>query len=95
VTVDGYLIARHNRADADRSLPAKGVVRSYTGTRVGRDGRRVHRDAVYDPYSDVARERVVDAETGEVIVDKVESMKEKYAGRGRRKPPPDDSQSGG
>jgi hypothetical protein len=83
VTLDEYLVARHKRVDADRSLPEKGVVRSEAGTRVGRDGRRVHREALYDPYSDVASERVVDDETGDVIVDKVESMKKKYADRGR------------
>jgi hypothetical protein len=90
VTVDGYMVARSKRGDADRSLPEKGVVRSESGTRVGRDGRRVHREAVYDPCSDVARERVVDAETGEVITDKIESMKEKYMRRGRWNPPPQD-----
>lgn len=82
-----YLRATNKPGIADRSLPEKGVVRSYTGTRVGRDGRRVHRDAMYDPYSDVARERVVDAETGEVIIDKDESMQEKYLRKGRWKPP--------
>src|SRR4051795_6582443 len=63
VTIDEYLVAKHKRGDADRNLPEKGVVRSEAGTRVGRDGRRVHREALYDPYADVARERVVDAET--------------------------------
>ena len=63
------------------------MTRSYVGTRIGRDGRRVHREAVYDPYADLARERVVDAETGEVIVDKVESMKQKYLDRRRWQPP--------
>jgi hypothetical protein len=83
VRADAYMIAKHKRGDADRSLPERGVVRSEVGTRVGRDGRRVHRQALYDPYRDVARERVVDAETDEIIVYKVESMKQKYLERGR------------
>jgi hypothetical protein len=43
---------------------------------------------VYDPYADGARERVVDADTGKVIVDKIESLKPKYLGRGSWRPKP-------
>jgi hypothetical protein len=89
ISLHEYLVAKHKRVDADRSLPEKGVVRSEVGERVGRDGRLVTREALYDPYADVARERVVDVETGEVIEDKVESMKRKYLARGRWKPPTD------
>jgi hypothetical protein len=42
---------------------------------------------LYDPYADVAREHVVDADTGKVIVDKIESLKQKYA-RGSWRPEP-------
>jgi hypothetical protein len=83
---DEYPFAKHKGVDADRSLPEKGVVRSEAGMRIGRDGRRVYREVLYDPCSDVARERVIDAATGEVIVDKVESMKQKYLDRGRWQP---------
>jgi hypothetical protein len=87
VTVHEYVTARVKHVNRDRSLPEKGVIRSEAGTRRGRDGRLVQREALYNPRADVARERVVDAETGEVIVDKTESMKAKYLRRGRWKPP--------
>ena len=47
----------------------------------------MERRAIYDPYRDLATERVVDFDTGEVIVDKTESMREKYLRRGRWRPP--------
>lgn len=87
--VDSYVSTKHTAKDRDRSLPGKGIVRSYSGVRTGRDGRRVFREAHYDPLSDEARERVVDVESGDVIVDKVESMGEKYQARGRWTPPED------
>lgn len=86
VSVDSYVIAKRMPADPDRSLPEKGITRAEAGVRRGRDGRRVFREARYDPTTDEASERVVDAETGEVIVDKVECMKEKYFARGRWSP---------
>jgi hypothetical protein len=84
--VSGYLKLRSIRADRDRSLPERGVIRAEVGERRGRDGRLVYREAGYDPYADVARELVVDLETGFVIEDKVESMKAKYIREGRYKP---------
>ena len=87
--VDSYVSTKHTPKDRDRSLPGKGIIRSYSGVRTGRDGRRVFREAHYDPFTDEARERVVDVETGGVIVDKVESMQEKYQARGRWTPPED------
>jgi hypothetical protein len=44
-------------------------------------------EAHYDPVSDEARDRVVDVESGDVIVDKVESIWEKYQARARWTPP--------
>jgi hypothetical protein len=86
VTVIGNLIGKAAQASRDRRLPGRGLIRFYSGRRVGRDGRLVERTASYNPYADVAAERVVDAETGEVIVDKSESMREKYQREGRWKP---------
>ena len=59
-------------------------IERYAGTRVGRDGRPVYREATYDPETDEASERVVLCETGEVVVDKVESLRAKGAARKKR-----------
>lgn len=84
-----YWKVRAEPAVRDPTLPEKGVVRWEAGRRVGRDGRTVDRTARYDPWHDVAEERVVDVESGEALVDKRESMAAKYAARGRFKPPTD------
>ena len=86
MNVIGNLIGKATPASRDRSLPGRDVIRFYTGRRVGSDGRLVERAASYNPYTDVAAERVVDLESGEVIVDKCESMREKYEREGRWKP---------
>jgi hypothetical protein len=86
VTVIGNLVGKTTPASRHRKLPGRGLIRFYTGRRVGRDGRLVERTASYNPYTDEAAERVVDAETGEVIVDKSESMREKFRREGRWKP---------
>jgi hypothetical protein len=87
VEMNAYVVARTKAINRDRTLPEKGVVRTETGRRRGRDGRLVEREARYDPRSDIAYEKVVDVETGDVIVDKTESMKAKYMKRGRWRPP--------
>lgn len=74
-----YLTAKAYPAERDPTLPEGGVIRWDSGRRIGRDGRLVERTARYDPWHDVAEERVIDVESGEVIVDKIESMAEKYA----------------
>jgi hypothetical protein len=86
VNVFGNLVGKATPAKRDRRLPGRGLVRFYTGLRVGRDGRLVRRDAMYDPYTDVAAEKVTEVETGEVLVDKCESLREKYEREGRWKP---------
>lgn len=63
IRLSGYMMSRHSPGDRDRSLPEAGIVRSYAGERQGRDGRLVERQALYDPDTDVARERVVDVKT--------------------------------
>jgi hypothetical protein len=88
VTFHEYIALKKTPVNRERDLPGKGEVRIYQGRRIGRDSRVVEREAVYDPYTDMARERVVDVETGKVIVDKRESMREKYQREGRWKPRP-------
>ena len=87
ITAYEHVVVKAAPAQRDPSLPEGGVTRAYQGVRRGRDGRLVERTARYDPHADLAEERVVDLETGQVIVDKSESMREKYIREGRLKPP--------
>ena len=84
ITFHEYIGVKVTPTNRHKNLPERGVTRSYAGVRRGRDGWLVERRALYDPREDIARERVVDVATGEVIVDKSESMKEKYRREGRR-----------
>jgi hypothetical protein len=71
----------------DTSKPYRGRVRIYSQRRIGRDGRVVERSAVYDGEQDIAQQRVVDVETGQVLVDKTEKASEKERKRGWKRRP--------